>query len=105
MKSSATVQQMQPLASSIRSSSRQSATASLQHFAIDAEVAEFIDDEGSATAIGMGQQMAEEGGPSGLEKPVMTVTGILSLMLSHPLSVRMLIRTLFHSQGKMGQRR
>ena len=61
-KSSATVQQMQPLASSMMLSAPQA--RSPQPFnisAVDADIAKFVDDKGEAAALGIFQEVANEG--------------------------------------------
>ena len=68
-KSSATVQQMQPLASSMTSSSlAHGVAAAFQNLAVDADIAEFVDDERDAAATGILQQVADEGGLSGAKE-------------------------------------
>ena len=68
-KSSATVQQMQPLASSITSSSRHSViAAALQDLAVDADIAELVDDQRDAPALGILQQVADQRGLAGAEE-------------------------------------
>ena len=62
-KSSATVQHRQPLASSMILSSEQDLDPTVaQDLAVDADVAELVDDKGEAAALGMGQHMADERG-------------------------------------------
>ena len=68
-KSSATVQQMQPLVSSTISSSRTGLlAATLQHLAVDAEIAELVDDQRDAPAIGRRQQVADQRRLAGAQK-------------------------------------
>ena len=50
------------------SSSQPSMPAALQDLAIDADVAELVDDEGEAPAIGGAQQMLDQAGLAGAEK-------------------------------------
>ena len=68
-KSSATVQQMQPLASSMIASRGQASSAQpLQQVAVDADVAEFVDDEREPPAAGIGEDVADQRRLAGAEK-------------------------------------
>ena len=68
-KSSATVQQMQPLASSTMSLLRQRRDAAArQQLAVDADLAELVDDEREAAAVGVAQQMLDQGRLAGAEE-------------------------------------
>ena len=69
MKSSATVQQMQPLVSSTISPGAQAFAAhSSTSLAVEPGIAEFIDDHGDAAAIGLRQQRTQQRGLAGAEK-------------------------------------
>ena len=69
MKSSATVQQMQPLASSTMFSAGQSGIAQpFEDVAIDAERAEFVDHDREAAAAGVADQVADQRGLAGAQK-------------------------------------
>ena len=83
-KSSATVQQRQPLASSTISSSGQASTPQLRkNLAVDADVAELVDDQREAPALASAQTRWRISvvlpAP---RKPVTMVAGILPLMLA-----------------------
>ena len=68
-KSSATVQQMQPLASSMIASSRAGRVgAALDKIAVDPDVAEFVDDEREPPPAGIGEEMADQRRLAGAEK-------------------------------------
>ena len=68
-KSSATVQQMQPLVSSTMSSSRQVADpAAGQQLAVHAQFTELVDDQRQPAATGVFQQVADQAGLAGAEK-------------------------------------
>ncbi len=68
-KSSATVQQMQPLASStILSSGQDSTPQDLQDLAVDADIAEFVDDQREPPAARIGQHVADQRGLAGAEE-------------------------------------
>ncbi len=49
--------------------------AFLDQTAVEAGVAEFVDDHGDATTAGLGQERAQQRGFAGARKPVRTVTG------------------------------
>ena len=67
--SSATVQHRQPLASSTMFSSGQAAIpAAFENFAVDADVAELVDDDGEPAALCIRQHMADQRGLAGAEE-------------------------------------
>ena len=68
-KSSATVQQMQPFGSSTMSSSVQPCdAAALDEGAVEAEVAELVDEHGEAPPAGVLEEVAHQGGLAGAEE-------------------------------------
>ena len=68
-KSSATVQQMQPFESSTMSSSAQVASPQPSStLAIDADLAELVDDQRDPPAVVLAQEVADQAGLAGAEK-------------------------------------
>ena len=53
---------------------------------IDADLAEFVFNDGDALAVVLGQDAVKQGGLARAEKPVMTVTGVGWLMGLPPLA-------------------
>ena len=63
------MQQMQPLDSSMMSSCAAGfPSASAQHFAVDAEIAELVDDQRDSAAMRSGQEIADQRRLAGAEK-------------------------------------
>ena len=89
-KSSATVQQMQPLASSTMFSSGQVSTPQLlQDLAVDADIAELVDDQRQAFALGVLEEMADQRRLAGAEEAGDDGAGNAGERSGHAISLSM----------------